>query len=73
MAVSISDFSADGFLVVRNAVAPDIVRACVKVIEEELHTRGVDPHGPATWITPVVPRRASVCRRGDGAGALGSV
>ena len=42
MAVSISDFSADGFLVVRHAGAPDIVCACVKVIEEELHTRGVD-------------------------------
>ena len=54
MTVSISDFSADGFLVVRHAVAPDIVRACVKVIEEELHTRGVDPHDSAMWTTPVV-------------------
>jgi len=54
MAVSISDFSADGFLVVRHAVAPDIVRACVKGIEEELHTRGGNPHAPATWTTPVV-------------------
>jgi len=54
MVVSTSDFSTDGFLVVRNAVAPDIVRACVEVIEEELRSRGVDPGDPATWIAPVV-------------------
>src|SRR5262245_14001888 len=54
MAVSISDFSIDGFLVVRNAVAPDIVRACVEVIEEELRARAVDPRDPTTWTAPVV-------------------
>src|SRR5262249_2388768 len=54
MAVSMSDFSADGFLVVRNAVAPDIVRACVEVIEAELRARAVDPREPTTWTKPVV-------------------
>jgi hypothetical protein len=54
MAASTSDFSTDGFLVVRNAVAPDIVRACVDVIEAELRARAVDPRDPATWTAPVV-------------------
>ena len=54
MAVSTSDFSTDGFLVVRNAVAPDIVRACVEAIEEKLRARGTDPRDPTTWIAPVV-------------------
>lgn len=54
MAASTSGFTTDGFLVVRNAVAPDIVRACVDVIEDELRARGVDPRDPSTWIAPVV-------------------
>ena len=54
MAPTVGDFSADGFLVVRGAVAPDIVRACVDVIETELRGRGVDPRDPATWTEPVV-------------------
>jgi hypothetical protein len=51
---ALSDFSTDGFLVVRGAVAPDIVRQCVAVIEEELRGRGLDPCDPATWTEPVV-------------------
>jgi hypothetical protein len=54
MVASIDDFYADGFLVVRNAVAPDIVCACVDVIEDELRARAVDPRDPATWTEPVV-------------------
>lgn len=50
----IDDFCADGFLVVRGAVEPDIVRACRNVIEDELRARSVDPHDPATWTEPVV-------------------
>jgi hypothetical protein len=42
------DFSTDGFLVVRNAVAPDMVRACVAGIEAELRARAVDPRDPTT-------------------------
>src|SRR5262245_19683477 len=54
MAVSTNDFSADGFLVVRNVVAPGIVRECVEVIEEQLRSRDVEPRDPATWTAPVV-------------------
>jgi hypothetical protein len=54
MTVSIDDFCADGFLMVRGAVAPDIVRACVDVIENELRARAVNPRDPATWTEPVV-------------------
>jgi len=51
---SIDRFCSDGFLVVRAAVAADIVQACVDVLESELRSRGVDPRGPATWTEPVV-------------------
>jgi hypothetical protein len=57
MAEFSNDFSTDGFAVVRKAVAPDIVRACVAVIEAELRARGVDPRDPATWTAPVVRLR----------------
>lgn len=50
----IDDFVADGFLVVRGAVAPDIVRECRNVIEDELRALGVDTHDPKTWTNPVV-------------------
>lgn len=50
----IDRFCADGFVVVRGAVAPDIVRSCVVVIEEQLRARGVDARDPATWTDPVV-------------------
>ena len=54
VAASIRDFCADGFLVLRGAVAPEIVCACVEVIEKELRDRAVDPRDPATWTEPVV-------------------
>ena len=54
MAASIDDFCVDGFLVVRGAVAPDVVCACIAVIENELRARGVEPRDPATWTEPVV-------------------
>jgi hypothetical protein len=54
MTATIDDFCADGFLVVRGAVAPDTVRACVDVIEHELRARAVDPRDPKTWTQPVV-------------------
>jgi hypothetical protein len=54
MMATISDFSTAGFLVVRGAVAPDVVRACVDVIENELRARAVDPRDPATWTAAVV-------------------
>lgn len=47
-------FCADGFLVVRGAVAPDVVRVCVDVIENALRMRGVEPSDRRTWAEPVV-------------------
>jgi hypothetical protein len=54
MTTAIDAFFADGFLVARGAVAPDVVRGCVDVLEHELRARGVDPRDPATWTAPVV-------------------
>src|SRR5262245_57290269 len=54
MAASFDDFCEDGFLVVRGAIAPDVVRACVEAISNELRARAVDPRNPATWTAPVV-------------------
>ena len=51
---SIDDFCADGFLAVRGAFSPDVARACVDVLENELRARGVEPRDPATWTEPVV-------------------
>lgn len=51
---AIDDFVADGFLVVRNAVAPDVVRACREVIETKLRALSVDTDDPGTWSDPVV-------------------
>ena len=52
--MSTGDFIANGFIVVRNAVAPDIVRACIEAIEQQLHVIGVNPRDPTTWVAPVV-------------------
>jgi len=40
--------------VVRNALAPSVVNACVEAIEEELRAQAVDPREPTTWTKPVV-------------------
>jgi hypothetical protein len=50
----VDDFVSDGFLVVRQAVAADVVRRCVEGIEAELRGRGVDARDRATWTEPVV-------------------
>lgn len=47
-------FSTDGFVAVRGAVSPEVVRACVAVIADELRARSVDLDDPATWTEPVV-------------------
>jgi hypothetical protein len=54
MEAFINDFIADGFLVVRGAVAPDVVRACRNVIENDLRALSVDTDDPSTWTNPVV-------------------
>jgi hypothetical protein len=52
--VDVGAFFAEGYVVLREAVARDVVRRCVDVIEAELHSRAVDPHDSATWTRPVV-------------------
>ena len=47
-------FVDDGFVIVREAIAPSVVRACVDAIEGELRGRGIDPEDPATWREPVL-------------------
>ena len=54
MVSCVDEFCARGFVVVRGAVASDVVRACVDGIAGELRWRGVDPDDPATWTEPVV-------------------
>lgn len=54
METSINDFIRDGFLIVRGAVAPDVVRQCRKEIETELRALSVDTNDPSTWTTPVI-------------------
>ena len=54
MTGAVGAFEADGYLAVRQAVAPDVVEACVAVIEAELRARGVDPRDSTTWTAPVV-------------------
>src|SRR2546426_12486949 len=77
MATSIDDFCADGFLLVRGAFAPEIVRACVDVIDTELRRRAVDPRDPhdldGAGGTLHLPRGPRVRSRGRLASALGDV
>jgi len=54
MTTAIDNFLADGFVAVRGAVAPGVVRTCVALIEEELRARGIDPRNRVTWTKPVV-------------------
>ena len=54
MATAVDDFVAKGFIAVRGAVGPQIVRECVALIENELRARGVEPRDPLTWTKPVV-------------------
>src|SRR5213593_390914 len=54
MTTAIDHFLADGFVAVRGAVAPGVVRTCVALIEEELRARGIDPRNRVTWTKPVV-------------------
>src|SRR2546423_592039 len=49
MTTAIDNFLTDGFVAVRGAVAPGIVRTCVALIDDELHALGVDPGDPVTW------------------------
>jgi len=50
----ISAFLADGYVAVRGAVPPDVVRACQDVIWSVLGERGARRDDPGTWTAPVV-------------------
>ena len=54
MSALTDEFCANGFVAIRGAVAPDVVRECVTRIEDELRARGVDPRDRKTWTKPVV-------------------
>jgi hypothetical protein len=47
----ISAFERDGYVALRGAVSPEIIRQCAHEIWE---ATGCDPHDPATWNEPVV-------------------
>jgi hypothetical protein len=54
MPTPIDDFCRDGFMAVREAFSPDVARACLAVIHDELRARSVDPDDRSTWTKPVV-------------------
>ncbi len=47
-------FMAEGFIAVRAAIEPDVLRACRCELDEALRRRGIDPDDRATWRAPVV-------------------
>src|SRR6185295_10033395 len=47
-------FLESGFLVIRGAVAPRVLRECVDAIESELRKQSVDSQDSETWTRPVV-------------------
>lgn len=69
MSMSVDEFCENGFVALRGAVAPDIVRDCVAVIGDRLRTEGVDLDVPATWTRPVV---RIVCPDGPAFAAAGT-
>ena len=69
MTIDLDGFCLNGFLAVRGAVAPDIVRACVSALEHELRVRAVEPRDAATWRAPVVRFN---CPEGPAFGAAGT-
>lgn len=69
MSGMIEEFCTNGFVTVRGAVAPDIVRECFARIEDELRARGVDPADSKTWTKPVV---RFVCPDGPAFAAAGT-
>jgi hypothetical protein len=66
---TLDDFRTDGFVVLRGAVAPGVVQACLQVIESELRSRGVDLEDRNTWTEPVV---RFVCPEGPAFAAAGT-
>ena len=50
----ISRFTADGYVAIRDAIPPDVTRACQDIIWAELAPHGVLRDDPATWTHPVL-------------------
>ncbi len=50
----IGAFLADGYVALRGAVPPRVIRDCQDVIWAELRQRGVRRGDPGTWTAPVV-------------------
>jgi hypothetical protein len=44
----------NGFVVIRGAIAPNVLRECIDAIESELRRHDVDPQDPKTWTKAVV-------------------
>lgn len=53
-ALEIERFVADGYVAVRGAVPPNVVKACQAELYAELRTKGVEIDDPSTWADPVV-------------------
>lgn len=47
-------FVTDGFTVLQEAVAPETIATCVKELEAELQTLGVNVDDSSSWVRPVV-------------------
>lgn len=50
----IDAFVEQGYVAVRGAVPPDVVRGCQDMIWDELARQGVERDDPTTWTSPVV-------------------
>ena len=50
----VEQFIADGFVVVRGAIAGEVVRACADEIAARVREQGVDVDDARTWTKPVV-------------------
>jgi hypothetical protein len=65
---STAGFLENGFVVIRSAVARDVVKECVEVLQGELRRQGIDPEDRETWCKPVVrvncPEGAAFARAG---------
>jgi hypothetical protein len=51
---STEGFLENGFVVIRGAIAPSVLRECIDAIESELRRHDVDPQDPKTWTKAVV-------------------
>jgi hypothetical protein len=69
-AAEVEAFTADGFVAIRGAVPPAVVRACQDEVWAALGERGVRRGDPATWRDPVV---RIACPESEAFAAAGTV